>query len=139
MIPNPTPYRIAVILLVGATVGCLKSGETRKPTFAVTGKVFDGAKPIANATVVFHPVGDLGVKPHGKTDANGEFKLTTYDGEDGAPAGRYRVTVERWVTVSADGGPVNTIPAKFAKPDSSGFTAEVNVGPTSLQPFTLKK
>ena len=125
-----------------AATGCSKSGEGRQPTFAVTGKVLDGSKPVANATVVFHPVGDAGPKPHGKTDANGEFKLTTYDGDDGddgAPAGKYKVTVELWATVTADGGPVNKIPAKYARPDSSGFAAVVAAGPTDLQAFTLKK
>ena len=126
-------------VLAAVATGCSKSGEGRQPTFAVTGKVLDGTKPVANATVVFHPVGDAGMKPHGKTDANGEFKLTTYDGDDGAPAGKYKVTVELWATVTADGGPVNKIPAKYARPDSSGFTAEVAAGPTELQAFTLKK
>lgn len=139
MIKVRSALRLAFILLAVVAAGCSKPGETRQPTFAVSGQVLDGANPIANATVVFHPVGDLGVKPHGKTDANGEFKLTTYDGDDGAPAGRYRVTVELWATVTADGGPINKIPAKFAKPDSSGFTAEVAAGPTALQPFALKK
>lgn len=125
--------------LLGTMAGCSKSGEARKPTFAVIGKVLDGTKPVANATVVFHPVGDAALKPRGKTDANGEFKLTTYDGDDGAPAGQYQVTVELWATVSADGGPVNKIPAKYARPDSSGFRAEVTAGPTHLEPFALKK
>lgn len=122
------------------SVGC-GSGETRTPTYAVTGKLTDGSKPLANAQVVFHPVGGASdaPKPRGKTDANGEFKLTTYDGDDGAPAGQYRVSVEQWKTVSADSGPANQLPAKFADPAKSGLTATVNPGPTELQPFVVKK
>jgi hypothetical protein len=135
------PVRLLALLAftVVAATGCSKSEPDRKPTFAITGKVLDGTKPIANATVVFHPVGESGVKPRGKTDANGDFVLTTYDGGDGAPAGSYRVTIELWATVSADGGPVNRIPAKYARQESSGFTAEVTAAPTTLQPFVLKK
>jgi hypothetical protein len=121
-------------------VGC-GSGEKRTPTFAVRGKLTDGSKPVANAQVVFHPenVSADTPKPRGTTDANGEFTLTTYDGHDGAPAGQYRVSVEQWKTVSADAGPANQLPAKFADPAKSGLTATVNAGPTELQPFVVKK
>ncbi len=47
---------------------------------------------MANASVVLHPTGGDaigGVKPHGKTDAEGNFKLTTYDGDDGEVLGTY--------------------------------------------------
>jgi hypothetical protein len=128
---------VAVLLVVVA--GCQKAEPARKPTFAVRGQILDGLKPLANATVVFHPEDGVAEKPRGTTDANGEFSLTTYDLGDGAPAGQYRVTVELWATVSADGGPVNRVPARFAKPETSGFTATVADGPTTLQPFTLKK
>lgn len=136
---NPRHWTALALAGLGLLAGCSKSGESRQPTFAVAGTILDGTKPIANATVVFHPVGDAGLKPRGKTDANGAFKLTTYDGDDGAPAGQYRVTVELWATMSADGGPVNRIPAKYAKPESSGFVADVTAGPNTLAPFTLKK
>jgi hypothetical protein len=120
-------------------VGC-GNGENRTPTYAVSGKLTDGSKPVANAQVVFHPVGGASdaPKPRGKTDANGEFKLTTFDGDDGAPAGKYRVSVEQWKTVSADSGPANQLPARFADPEKSGLTATVNPGPTELQPFVVK-
>ena len=99
------------------------------------------SKPLADAQVVFHPVDGAATapKPRGKTDANGEFALTTYDGNDGAPAGQYRVSVELWKTVSSDTGPANQLPAKFADPAKSGLTATVNAGPTELQPFVLKR
>ena len=79
--------------------------QPRKPTFAVSGKVLDGTKPLANVAVVFHPVGDDGPKPRGKTDADGAFSLTTYDTADGAPAGEYRVTLELWLAGRPDEGP----------------------------------
>ena len=131
--------KLAVVLAV-AIAGCAKSESARKPTFPIRGIVLDGSKPLTNATVVFHPVDGADPKPRGKTDEKGEFTLTTYDSGDGAPAGRYRVTVELWATVHADSGPVNRVPAKYANPETSGFTAEVTANsPTNLQPFTLKK
>ena len=122
-------------------VGC-GNGETRTPTHTVRGKLTDGSKPLAHAQIVFHPVGGGAAetpKSHGKTDENGEFKLTTYDGNDGAPAGQYKVSVELWKTTTADAGPVNQLPPKYADPDKSGLTATVAAGPTELQPFVVKK
>jgi hypothetical protein len=129
--------RIAVVVLAVSVASCSK-GDGRKATFPVSGKVLDGNKPVANASVVFHPAGG-GEKPHGKTDAAGNFQLTTYAGNDGAPAGDYKVTVELWVTRRPDEGPTSQLPPKFAKPETSGFAATVTTGPTDLQPFTIKR
>jgi hypothetical protein len=74
--------------------------DGRKPTFPVTGKVFFEKKPTEHATIIFHPIGESGsnvVKPRGKVGSDGSFTLTTYDGNDGAPAGDYAVTVELWL------------------------------------------
>lgn len=129
---------LALVALV--FVGC-GGDDNRTPTYAVTGKLTDGSKPVAHAQVVFHPENGTAdtPKPRGTTDANGEFALTTFDGNDGAPAGRYRVTVERWATPRLSGGPENQLPARFADPAKSGLTATVNAGPTELQPFVVKK
>ncbi|MCU0703771.1 MAG: hypothetical protein MUF18_07320 [Fimbriiglobus sp.] len=132
------PLLLALVPLM--LLGC-EGGEKRTPTFEVRGKLTDGVKPLADVQVVFHPVnaGPDTPKPRGKTNTSGEFKLTTYDANDGAPAGQYKVSVELWKTVNADSGPVNQLPAKFADPEKSGLTATVNAGPTELQPFVLKK
>lgn len=128
--------------LAFGVASCSKS-DGRKPTFAVTGQVLDGIKPVANATVVFHPVGDAdpsAVRPRGVTRADGTFTLTTYDGNDGAPVGGYRVTVEQWLAGKrTDDGPANRLPPKFSNPASSGLTATVNAMPTELGPINLKK
>jgi len=121
---------------------CACSGDKRTPTYPVTGQVLDGSKPVANATVILHPVSEVGadvVKPRGITQADGTFTLTTYDGNDGAPAGEYRVTVEQWLAGRPDEGPTSRLPVKFAKPETSGLTATVSAGRTELKPFVVKK
>ena len=137
--------RTVILLVLGGLVVSLAScgqSATRKPTFAVSGKVLDGSKPLAHATVVFHPLDGADAatpKPRGKTDETGTFRLTTYDADDGAPAGQYRVTVEQWATVNPEQGPVNRVSAKFANPAGSGFTADVTNGPNDPKVFTLKR
>jgi len=134
---------VAVVAVLLGLASC-EDGEGRKPTFSVTGKVLylDG-KPAENAIVVFHPVGDATadvLKPRGKVGADGSFKLTSYDGDDGAPAGQYRVTVELWLnTGKGDEGPTSRLNPKYAKPETSGLTATVTAGSNELKPFEVKK
>jgi hypothetical protein len=111
------------------------------PTFPVTGSVaFADKKAVANATVVFHPTNPaVDIRPRGTVAADGTFQLTSYDGNDGAPAGKYRVTVELWTTARPDEGPTNRLPAKFAKPETSGLEATVGSGPTTVEPIVLKR
>jgi hypothetical protein len=84
---------LALILVVAALGGC--SGK--KATYPVQGKVLDDDdNPAAGALVVFHPAeGDDSdpLKPSGRVDDNGEYRLNTYAKSDGAPAGEYSITV----------------------------------------------
>lgn len=120
---------------------CGKSG--RKPTFPVSGKLVWDGKPIAHATVVFHPVNEIGpdsVRPQGKTKEDGSFILTTYDGNDGAPVGDYRVTVELWLaSARSDEAPSNRLPQRLSNPTTSGLSASVVQGTNDLKPIDLRR
>ncbi len=73
--------------------GCNK-GTDHPPVYAVTGAVTYRGAPVAGANVVFRPVGE-GRGAVGETDKDGQFKLTTYDANDGASAGDYIVVVQK--------------------------------------------
>jgi hypothetical protein len=104
--------------------------------------MFEG-KPAANAMVHFHPVDkskpDV-VAPQGQVGADGSFRLTTYRFGDGAPAGKYTVSVF-WGQPSKGGDQYDRIlvPARYLKPETSGLSAEVPTQATELQPFLLKR
>jgi hypothetical protein len=121
--------------------GCGTKGPTLYP---VTGKVTgaDG-KPVENASVVFHPVVEPTdpnyVRPQGRTGPDGTFRLTTYAAGDGAQSGEYRVTVELWLVGRPDEPPINRLPAKYGKPETTSFKATVNPAPTELTPFAIQK
>jgi hypothetical protein len=133
-------YRIAAALILSAVTGC-SSSDNSVATYPVTGKLLDGGKPVAKATVVFHPAteGTKHPKPRGTTDAAGNFKLSTFATADGAPAGAYRVTVELWLAGRPDEGPANRLPAKLGQPELSGLSATVAAGPNNLEPIELRK
>lgn len=93
-------HRLALgcALLAGlATSGC-KPGSTLK-TVPVTGTVkLDGA-PLANATVGFIGSGEASKPASGVTDANGKYKLVTFElastPVEGAVPGQYSVIVTK--------------------------------------------
>ncbi len=120
--------------------GCGAKGPELHP---VTGKVLVNKKAAEHATVVLHPVNAAGPdtpRPRGKVAADGTFTLTTFIDGDGAPAGEYRVTVEQWLAgTRADDPPANRLPAKYAKPESSGLVAKVGPGTTELAVFELTR
>ena len=129
----------AALVFVG--VSCSKSD--RIPVFPVQGTVLLDGKPVAHAFVVFHPLGNTGpgdLHPRAQADQDGTFVLSTYESDDGAPAGEYRVTVQKYKapTDSDNGPPTNLLPGRYAKPDSSKLNARVQDGQNDLPPFQLK-
>ncbi|MFO1020524.1 MAG: hypothetical protein U0903_07495 [Planctomycetales bacterium] len=87
---------IALLLLLSVIPGCRKSEGP--PTYPAEGELRIGGKPAFKAQVTFHPVDGQdfdkrGARPNGIVDANGKFKLTTYKPGDGAPEGKYCITI----------------------------------------------
>lgn len=75
------------------TLGC--GGPADRPTtHPVAGVVTHNGNPVADAIVTFHAEeGNAPRSAMGKTDSKGHFRLTTFDTNDGAIAGRHIVTV----------------------------------------------
>jgi hypothetical protein len=139
-------YRLGVLLTLSLGIsglpGC--AGDKRKPVFPVTGQVLVDGKPAENAIVFFHnqeiPPSRADPRPCAVVGRDGCFRLTTYESDDGAPAGKYRVTVI-WTTKSVvgDGDEKNLLPARYMSPNTSGLTATIDEGPTQLAPFRLTR
>lgn len=117
----------------------------RKPTFAVRGRVMVDGQPAQDALVAFYaPDAKDGKKltriADALTEADGSYVLSTYKANDGAPAGKYRVTiVQRDAPFDADGkASKNRLPALYATPTTSVLTVEVRDGPAEFN-FDLKR
>ena len=95
---------LAPILLMLAAAGCGQShGAACVP---VHGQVLRQGQPLAEAMVAFHPLSDQAgsetisgpaanePRPVAYTDQQGRYALTTIAPGDGAPPGRYAITVE---------------------------------------------
>lgn len=142
---------VALTCLTLAGVGC---GD-RLPTVPLTGSVRVDGKPVAGVQVVLHPVDPADprlakLRPTGRTEADGSYRIGTYEMADGAPAAEYRITAE-WFT----GGPATTtsetadpeanaaatqtdrLGGRFADPDASPLKASVGRASSSLPTLDL--
>jgi len=133
--------------------GC--SDSKHRPVYAVEGIVRYRGNPVEGARVMLYPEEQSKDRylPNGITGSDGKFKLTTYQTDDGAPAGRYKVSIA-WTPpkappstsdpAKATGGVPSKAPeadrlhGKYGDPKTSGLTAEIKAdGPNKLE-FNLK-
>jgi hypothetical protein len=119
----------------------LVAGCSRQPTLVkvhpVQGQVLFEGKPAAGATVVFHPKDRTQTfpAPSAKADGQGNFSLTTYSSQDGAPVGEYSVTVELRAVVTKQGelelGP-NVLPPQYSCPTTTKVQAHIAEGTNTV-------
>jgi len=142
-------------VVVGIIAGC-SSG--RPKTYQVTGAVTMKGQPVEAATVVFVPVEGASYQAAtGITDASGNFKLSTFAGNDGAQEGEYRIKVskfnvkkptkeeqDRYISMEeerkmqfGDDKPAvpakNLLPAKYNDDATSGLTYTVKRGSNTVE------
>lgn len=149
--PGPLPVRSArtrpravVILAALAAVAATSCGG-RKACYPVSGTVLVNGKPAPDCVVQFHssdPADHEGpnrVIPVAMADENGKFKLSTYEANDGVPAGEYTVTFT-WRQRSG------LLKNQFDGPDrlkgkyntkETGLKVTVEPKPQELPPFQL--
>ena len=130
----------ALAVLVVVLAGCGKKGWLE--TYPVKGTVLVDGKAAKGATVSFHPKEAMGDKPYlptGQTNENGEFTLSTFVTDDGAPAGEYDVTVV-W---SVRYNPISTLwegdklHGQYSNKAKSTLRVTVEKHPQQLSPFEL--
>jgi hypothetical protein len=116
------------------------------PVYPTSGKVTYHDKPLAGALVVFVPVkpDEKVPQPTSRTAEDGTFRLKTYDPDDGAPAGEYRVKIstrfggDESNPLAKSNPSADPLKGRFEDSHSSGLTAAVKPGQNELPPFELK-
>lgn len=104
--------------------------------------MIDG-QPAKDAQVIFHPVSgenfdERGARPTGRVMADGSFELTTYHSGDGAPAGRYLVTVYWAQNPAALEPSPDRLQGRFLYPARSKLEVTIEEEATDLPQFDLK-
>ena len=109
---------VGALTLLPLLVGC--GGEDYPETIPVRGTVTYEGKPLPDAEIGFYPAdGGSGNVGGGTTDANGIYKLTTFEINEGARPGEYDVIVQLFDR------PI-TIPAKYANEKTTPLKANVS-------------
>lgn len=83
------------LLLAVLSLSFTGCGYRRPAQVKTTGTVTLDGEPVANAALMFIP--DSGRPASGNTNTNGEFQVSSFGGNDGLPAGNYRVTATKLV------------------------------------------
>jgi hypothetical protein len=134
-----------LILACVSAVGC--GGGDRLDVYPVSGTVKYKGAPIEGAKVVF-----FGQEPHlqaagipipeGVTDSSGKYQLKSYEPGDGAPAGKYGVSIVWMQVVTPSDDPEamvekDRLGGKYADYNASGLTATVGEEATEVPTFEL--
>lgn len=139
---------MGAILLAGCGGGGDDQWTARRPQVVpASGNVIYNDQPLEGATVAFIPVGDE--KPaYGKTDSEGHFSLRTFEVDDGAVPGQYRVRITKWKPMAGLDRPIgeplpegeteSLIPERYTDPAKSGLTAKVQTEKENTFTFDLK-
>jgi hypothetical protein len=135
--------KLVMPVLVLTVVGC--GGSGRPAVHPTRGQLWIGSKPAIHARIALQPVGEGKENlPHpvGIVGEDGSFRLTSFDAADGAPAGEYAVTVTQYLAAGKRGSdettPVNYLPARYAKAETSRLRVTIQPGTNELPPFRLE-
>jgi hypothetical protein len=128
-------------LLLGS-ISC-RNGQNKEEVYPASGKVLYRGKPAEGASVTFHPLENASsktTKPGAQVQKNGEFRLSTFHSYDGAPAGRYAVTIvypssERMEN-GENAGP-DMLQGRYADPKTTPLKVEIKKQNNDLEPFNL--
>jgi hypothetical protein len=122
----------AVVGAMAIVTGC---GESRRETFPVRGTVtFKDGQPLAGGVVEFQSIGagDEQINARGEIQADGTYRLTTYEEADGAVAGRHQVIVLPPVDTTGSNmsgpPPPEVLHRRFQSYETSGLEFTVQPG-----------
>jgi hypothetical protein len=129
---SPAPVRVlACFVGILGTAGC----GSRPAVYPVKGRVTFNGQPVTTGTVAFHATDDKVPLVRGQLQADGSFELTTYRPGDGAPPGKYQVTVHAFTPGKGVEGrdadyrpPRPLVPLPYTRLDQTPLTGVVEPG-----------
>lgn len=133
-------WALGLAMPIACCGSCAKK-DARVPVYPVRGQVLVGDKPAPKAFVVLHPADDQdqqALRPYGHTAEDGSFKLTTFEPDDGAPAGEYRVTVV-WLAPGGGEDPPDLLKGRYRDPAATPLKVTIRQDATELAPFKLNR
>jgi len=146
------PFSICPVVLCLVVAGC--GGEPKPDGFPklypVSLKFIQEGEPCADTLVFLFPQEKSKWSSGGVTNSDGVAVLRTHGKFVGVPAGKYKLTVQKYETVSKGsqnselGAPIkievyDIIDANYRDPDKTPLEIEVVSGKNKFEPFDLGK
>lgn len=142
-------FMTMAVPFVAVLTGC---GDGRPARWPVGGSVLVDGKPAAGAIVVLHPVagsvaaGAEQIRPTATCERDGSFVVGTWELADGVPTGRWKATVQWFVSDSAsdESDPetahleTDRLGGVYADLETTPLVVEVADAAVTLRPFDLK-
>jgi hypothetical protein len=132
---------LAGALALGMT-SCRRSDH--EPVYPVTGKVLYNGKPAEGAQITLVPLDGKNAKtprPGAQVKRDGSFRLSTFASYDGAPPGRYAVTIVYRSAEKKENdenmGP-DLLRGRYTEPKSTPLAVDVKEGTNELEPFQVQ-
>jgi len=140
---------LTLIVVITAALGCgsdVPKGPEKLSTTPVDGVVTLNGKPAAEVSISLHH-SEGKVAPRGISDKDGKFSIATYGKDDGAPAGKYKVTAAKNMTKEISpgvlappppGGFKSDIPTKYESVNTTDISVEIKAGEKNSLKIDLK-
>jgi hypothetical protein len=113
------------------------------PVYPVKGTLEMNGKPFAGAALKFYPLTPFPsdasrILPHAWTQEDGSFTVSTYADNDGAPVGRYRVTVRFRGAGPPRDDDRDLMPPEYSNARMTRLTTKVEEGENTLPSFKIE-
>lgn len=143
--------RRRIFVLFCVTLPLLGCGGKELPRGPVKGRVTLGGAPVPGVTVTYQNKA-VGVAQTATTDDDGKYEFITYN-SSGLPAASYKVTISNGTfmkpgeeipridpkkALPPPPKPTIAVPGKYAKAESSGFSADVQANTNPPFDFDMK-
>ena len=119
------PCVTCLLLCVAALLWVSGCGPKRPRTAPVSGKVTIGSGPVTQGKIVFYP--EQGRSAIGTIAADGSYRLTTFEPDDGAVLGRHVVTIQA-TNISG-----SAMPGSFEEELSQGMSGNPASAPATIE------
>ena len=117
---------VFLVSMLGWTIGCSTSARNRPENHTVSGFVrYADGSPVTGARITFNPRGGAGLSAEGTCESDGSFTIQTLDGMDGAPAGKYAITLEPLPESPLAREVMDRVPVRIMDDETSDLIVEV--------------
>ncbi|MBN1911753.1 MAG: carboxypeptidase regulatory-like domain-containing protein [Pirellulales bacterium] len=139
-------WRFTTIILSCLLVGGCGDGKDRLKTYPTQGIATFQGKSMQGAIISLNPIeGEAKAKdqlPRGIVGEDGTYTVGTYQDGDGAPVGRYKVTIQWCEAPDPATGPDQAVPdrlkGRYANPAKSDIEVTITEGDNTLPPIELR-